>query len=74
MALLTKTELKELEVVRRKIDIVTNEYLLDPNDPNFDFIRKKYFDWYKQEDAIRKTRLHNVGSGVGYSVASVIYQ
>lgn len=41
--LLSTTEVRELEVVRRKIDIVNNEYLRDPNDPNFEFIQKKFF-------------------------------
>lgn len=70
--LLSTTEVRELEVVRRKIDIVNNEYLRDPNDPNFEFIQKKFFPWMKGQDVISAVQLHNVWSGIWYSVASVI--
>jgi hypothetical protein len=58
--LLSRGEFHELEKVRRKIDIVTNDYLKDPNDPNFDFIKQKYFPGYKGQDTVAATQLNNV--------------
>lgn len=44
MALFSLSELNKLSNVRAKYELATNEYLANPQNENFRFVSKQYFD------------------------------
>ena len=67
MALFSLSELNKLSEVRAKYELATNEYLQNPQNQNFMFVQRQYFD-----NNTSDTKLFNTWSWVFFSVANTI--
>lgn len=70
MGFITQAAYDKIVAQNKMKNLINNKYLKDPKDPNFQYITNKFF--YNEAEKEKKTKLFNVGSGLGVSIASKI--
>jgi len=70
MGFIAKSDYEKIVAQNKKKNIATNKYLTDIQDPNFLYIKGKFFA--NDVKAEEKAKLFNVGSGLGYAMCDTI--